>query len=35
MAIPREILAVERPRNTFVIAYGKDKRLYAVRRYIG
>ena len=35
MAIPKEILAVERPRNTFVVAYGKNKDLYAVRKFIG
>lgn len=35
MAIPKDILAVERPRNTFVVAYGKNKNLYAVRKYVG
>lgn len=35
MPIPQEILSVERPKNTIVIAYGKDKRLYAVRRRVG
>lgn len=35
MAIPKDILDVERPRNTFVVAYGKNKNLYAVRKYIG
>ena len=30
MPIPADILAVERPKNTVVIAYGKDKSLYAV-----
>lgn len=35
MPIPAEILAVKRPRNTFVIAYGKNKDRYAVRKYIG
>lgn len=35
MPIPKEILAVERPRNTVVIAYGKDKSLYAVRQRVG
>ena len=35
MAIPSEILAVERPRNTFVVAYGKDRNLYGVRMYVG
>ena len=29
MPIPADILAVERPKNTVVIAYGKDKNLYA------
>jgi len=35
MAIPTDILAVKRPRNTFVVAYGKDKDLYGVRMYVG
>ena len=35
MAIPKEILAVERPKNTIVVAYGKNKDLYAVRQRIG
>lgn len=35
MPIPKEILAVERPRNTLVIAYGKNKDKYAVRQRIG
>ncbi len=35
MAIPKEVLAVERPTNTVVIAYGKNKDLYAVRQRIG
>ena len=35
MAIPSTILAVKRPRNTFVVAYGKDKNLYGVRQYVG
>lgn len=35
MPIPREILDVERPTNTVVIRYGRDKNLYAVRRRIG
>ena len=30
MPIPQEILSVKRPKNTIVIAYGKDKNLYAV-----
>lgn len=25
MAMPKDILAVVRPKNTFVVAYGKDK----------
>lgn len=35
MPIPREILDVERPVNTVVIAYGRDKHLYAVRQRVG
>lgn len=35
MPIPKEILSVPRPKNTVVIAYGKDKNLYAVRQRIG
>lgn len=35
MPIPPEILAVPRPRNTFVVAYGKNRDRYAVRRYAG
>lgn len=35
MPIPQEILSVERPKNTVVIAYGKDKHLYAVRQRVG
>lgn len=35
MPIPHEILAVERPKNSVVIAYGKGKKLYAVRQRIG
>lgn len=35
MPIPEDILKVERPKNTIVIAYGKDKKLYAVRERIG
>ena len=35
MPIPKEILAVPRPRNTVVIAYGKNKSLYSVRKRIG
>jgi hypothetical protein len=35
MPIPEEILAVKRPTNTIVIAYGKDKNLFAVRQRVG
>lgn len=35
MPIPSEILAVERPTNTVVIAYGRDKNLFAVRKRVG
>lgn len=35
MPIPQDILSVKRPKNTIVIAYGKDKNLYAVRQLIG
>ena len=35
MPIPKEILAVERPKNTVVVAYGKNKDLYAVRQRVG
>ena len=35
MPIPSDVLAVSRPKNTVVIAYGKDKNLYAVRQRIG
>ena len=35
MPIPQEILKIKRPRNTFVVAYGKSKDLYAVRQYAG
>ena len=35
MPIPREILDVERPKNTVVIVYGKNKNLYAVRQRVG
>ena len=35
MPIPQDILSVPRPKNTIVIAYGKDKSLYAVRQRIG
>ncbi len=35
MGIPEEIRKVERPANTVVVAYGKDKDKYAVRSRIG
>jgi len=35
MPIPKEILEVERPTNTVVIAYGKDKNRYGVRQRVG
>jgi hypothetical protein len=35
MPIPKDILSVARPTNTVVIAYGKDKNLYAVRKRTG
>ena len=35
MPIPKEILAVERPSNTVVQAYGKNKDRYAVKQRIG
>lgn len=35
MPIPKDILAVERPKNTVVVVYGKNKNLYAVRQRIG
>lgn len=35
MPIPQDILSVARPKNTVVIAYGKDKNLYAVRQRVG
>ena len=35
MPIPKEVLAVSRPKNTVVIAYGKEKNRYAVRQRIG
>ena len=35
MPIPNEILAVERPKNTVVVAYGKGKDKYAVRKRVG
>ena len=35
MPIPQDIRNVPRPKNTIVIAYGKNKNLYAVRKRIG
>ncbi len=35
MAIPQNILNVVRPKNTFVICYGKNKDHYAVRQRLG
>ena len=35
MPIPPEILAVERPTNTRVLAYGKNKNLYSVIQRVG
>lgn len=35
MGIPAEIRAVERPKNTVVTAYGKNKDLYAVKKRVG
>ena len=35
MPIPKEILAVERPKNTVVVCYGKNKDRYAVKQRIG
>lgn len=35
MPIPKEVLAVKRPKNTVVIVYGKNKDLYAVRQRVG
>ncbi len=35
MPIPKEVLSVNRPKNTVVIAYGKNKDLYAVRQRVG
>ncbi|MDR1110888.1 MAG: transposase [Deltaproteobacteria bacterium] len=35
MPIPQDILSVERPTNTVVTAYGKNKNLYAVRKRTG
>ena len=35
MPISKEILEVDRPTNTVVIAYGKDKSRYEVRQRVG
>lgn len=35
MPIPKDILAVPRPKNSVVICYGKNKDLFAVRERIG
>jgi len=35
MPIPKKILEVERPTNTVVIAYGKNKNYYSVRQRVG
>ena len=35
MPTPKEILAVKRPKNTFVVVYGKNRDRYAVRKYVG
>lgn len=35
MPIPKEILSVERPKNTIVYAYGKNKDKYAVKKRTG
>lgn len=35
MAVPKEIRDVERPKNTIVYAYGKNKDRYAVKQRIG
>lgn len=35
MPIPKEVLAVPRPRNSVVIAYGKNKDRYSVRARVG
>ena len=33
MPIPKEILSVERPKNTIVYAYGKNKELFQNNLY--
>lgn len=35
MPVPQHILDVERPKNSVVIVYGKNKNLYAVRQRVG
>ena len=35
MGVPKEIREVDRPKNTVVVAYGKNKDLYAVRARTG
>lgn len=35
MPIPKEVLAVDRPKNSIVIAYGKNRDRYAVRARVG
>ena len=35
MTVPKEILAVERPKNTVVVPYGKNLDRYAVRERVG
>lgn len=35
MAVPKDVRMVERPTNTIVIAYGKNKDKYAVKQRIG
>ncbi|MDD7589635.1 MAG: hypothetical protein SPK04_00655 [Succinivibrionaceae bacterium] len=35
MPVPQEILNVERPKNSVVMVYGKNKNLYSVRARIG
>ena len=35
MPIPKNILAVKRPKNTIAVAYGKNKDHYAIRQRVG
>jgi len=35
MPIPKDVLAVDRPKNSIVIAYGKNRDRYAVRARVG